>query len=341
MSERILIVRLSAMGDVVQGTPVARALKIARPDCHLTWLVQEPFAQLLEHNPHIDDLIVVPRHIRVRDFFAAAARLRGGQFDITIDLQGLMKSAIGTWLSAAPRRIGKEEAREGAPLVYNELSPERNDQQYVSQRYLEQCAPLGVSRDDFLPEIFLVDEDFARIDQIYAEAGLGDGQPVIALVNFSAKPRREWAADRVIALAEMLMARFDARIVLPGSAAERERAEALSAQLSRPAVVVAGRTSIREAAALMQRVDLVVGVETGLTHIAYAVGTPLVCILSYTPVRNGPVGPLARTVYVEDIPCRPCRPNAPCPHSYRCMAELTPEMVFAAVEDLAPAAGLA
>lgn len=340
MSERILIVRLSAMGDLVQSTPVARGLKAARPDCHLAWLAQAPFARLLEHNPHIDELIVVPRPIRLSDFFTAAARLRSADFDIAIDLQGLMKSAIGTWLSAAPRRIGKQEAREGASLVYTELSPERLDQQYISQRYLELCAPLGVSRDDFVPELFLVDEDFARVDQLFAEEGLGDGSPVIALVTFSAKPRREWPEERVLALAEMLIDRFDARIVLPGSAAERERAEALSARLSRPAVVTAGRTSVREAAALMQRVDLVVGIETGLTHIAYAVGTPVVCILTYTPVRNGPVGPLARTVYVDDLDCRPCRPNAPCAHR-RCVTDLTPELVFAAVEDLAPAAGLA
>lgn len=339
MSERILIVRLSAMGDLVQSTPVARGIKAARPDCHLAWLAQAPFASLLEHNPHIDDLIVVPRNISVRDFLAAAARLRSAEFDTAIDLQGLIKSAIGTWLSAAPRRIGKQEAREGAPLVYTELSPERTDQQYVSQRYLELCAPLGVSRDDFVPELFLVDEDFAAVDQIFAEEGLDGSAPVIALVSFSAKPRREWPADYLVSLAEMLIERFGARILLPGSSAERERAEALSARLSRPAVVIAGRTSMREAAAAMQRADLVVGIETGLTHIAYAVGTPVVCILAYTPVRNGPVGPLARTVYLDDIDCRPCRPNAPCDH-YRCVTGLTPDLVFAAVEDLAPAAGL-
>ena len=139
-------------------------------------------------------------------------------------------------------------------------------------------------------------------------------------------------------LAEMLIARFDARSSYPAPPRAWARPGPLRAPL--PSGGGRRRTSLREAAALMQRVDLVVGIETGLTHVAYAVGAPVVCILTYTPVRNGPVGPLARTVYVDDLDCRPCRPNAPCAHR-RCVTDLTPELVFAAVEDLAPAAGLA
>lgn len=336
MSERILIVRMSAMGDVIQSTPVARGLKIARPECHLTWFVNAPFAPLLEHNPHIDEIISVPSRPTVHDMVAAWWRLKQGEFDIAIDLQGLLKSALPTLASGAPRRIGKEEAREAALVAYTELSPERWDQQYISQRYLEQCETLGVSRDDFVPEIFLTDEDLAAANELLAAEAVSADEPLIVMVTFSVTPKREWPAEFVVRLADDLCRRYDARIVIPGSASERERAEQIGAQMAHPPVILAGHTSLREAAAVLQRANLVIGVESGLTHMAYAVGTPLVCILTYPPLRNGPVGPRARTVYVKNLPCRPCRPSAPCAH-YRCVRELTPDLVYAAVEELVAA----
>ncbi|MGD9498654.1 MAG: glycosyltransferase family 9 protein [Armatimonadota bacterium] len=339
MPEKILIVRMSAMGDVVQTTPVARGLKIARPASHITWFVQAPFAPLLAHNPHIDELIVLPARPRPADLLEAWWRLKAAQFDITVDVQGLLKSAFVTWTSAAPRRIGKEEAREAARFAYTELSPERWDQRYISQRYLEQCQSLGVSRDDFRPELFLIPDDFALVDEVYATEGLDASAPVVVLVPFSAGPRKEWPPDYVVCLAELLTDRLGARIIIPGSAPERERAQALADRISRPPTVLAGRTSMREAAAFLQRADLVIGVESGLTHMAYALGTPVVCIHGCGPLRNTPVGPFTRAVYIEDIPCRPCRPSTPCAHR-RCLLELTPEMVWAAVEDLAAEVGL-
>jgi len=334
LSDRILVVRMSAMGDVIQSTPVARGLKAARPGCHLAWFINRPFAPLLEHNPHIDQIIAMPLRPTVSDVVEAWWHLKHGEFDVAIDLQGLAKSAVPTLASGAPRRIGKAEAREAALLAYTELSPERWDQQYISQRYLEVCEPLGVSRDDFVPELFLVDEDFGLIDRVCAAQGVAPDEPLVVLVTFALTPKREWPPEFVIQLADELTHSHGARIVIPGAASERPRAEAISAQMARPPIILAGDTSIREAAAVLQRADLVIGVESGLTHMAYAVRTPTICILTYPPLRNGPVGPNARTVYVPDLPCRPCRPDAPCEH-YRCVRELTPDLVLSAIADLA------
>lgn len=339
MSERILIVRMSAMGDVVQSTPVARGLKAAMPDCHLTWLVQRPFAPLLEHNPHIDETLDIPMRPTLVEIVMAWRQLKARDFTITIDLQCLLKSAIATWASGAPRRIGKQEAREAALFAYNELSPERWDQQYISQRYLEQCQALGVSRDDFVPELFLTEDDFGPVDRLWEEQTLADHRPVVVMIPFSAEPRREWPEQYFIELADSLTSRLGARIIIPGTERERDRARALAGRMARPPIVFAGRTSVREAAALLQRADLVIGGDSGLTHMAYAVGTPVVCIIGPSPIRNGPKGPLARSIYIDDLPCRPCRPHQRCDHR-RCMLEVTPAMVLAAVEDLASSTGI-
>ncbi len=330
MSHRVLIVRMSAMGDLIQTTPLARALRSAQPDAHISWLAQSPFSTLLEHNPHVDETIVLPhRSLNPPDLVETWWRVKQGEFTVTIDPQGLLKSACATWMSGAPWRIGKEEAREAADFAYNQVIEERWDQVYVSQRYLELGEPLGVDRNDYEPEIFLVEEDFGPVDQLIAENGLDDERPLVALAPFAAEARKEWPAAYWIELADMLTDELDARLILPGSAGERERAESLADQMQRPAIVFAGKTNMRQAAAFLRRMDLFIGGESGLTHMAFAVGTPLVCIVGPTPLRNGPKADNARTVFAEGIDCRPCR-NRRCKHR-KCLTRVRPEMVLEAV----------
>ncbi len=339
MPERILIVRLSSLGDVVQSTPVARGLKSAMPDCHVTWAVQEPAVPLLAGNPHIDEIVPVGTRVRARSLLETWWRLKASEFTTAIDLQGLLKSGIITYASGAPRRIGKEEARESALFAYTELSPERWDQAYISQRYLQQCASLGVDTDDYVPELFLDDDDFGPADELFATEHLGGDAPVVVLVPFSAEPRREWPEDRFVRLAEILTDKLGATIIIPGIESERPRAEALAQRMSCDATVFAGRTNIRQAAALLQRADLVIGGDSGLTHIAFAVRAPVVGILGPSPLRNGPKGERARTVYIDGIPCRPCRPHQPCADR-RCMTQITPQMVADAALELAAHVGI-
>ncbi|MGI5819958.1 MAG: glycosyltransferase family 9 protein [Armatimonadota bacterium] len=327
MAERVLIVRMSAMGDLIQTTPLPRAIKAARPDAHITWLAQTPFASLLEHNPHLDEIIPVPhRNLTPGDLLEAWWRIKAGQFTVAIDPQGLLKSACATWMTGAPWRIGKEEAREVADFAYNHIIPERWDQTYISQRYLELCEPLGASRDDYVPEISLADDDFGPVDELYAAENLDGSRPVVAIAPFTAEERKNWPADYWVRLGDLLVEQLDAQIIIPGSAAERERAEALAARMKRPAIAFAGKTTMREAAAFLQRIDLFVGGESGLAHMAFAVGTALACIVGPTPVRNGPKGPNARTVFAEGIECRPCRDRR-CENP-RCLTDVTPEMVL-------------
>ncbi|MFO8079595.1 MAG: glycosyltransferase family 9 protein [Armatimonadota bacterium] len=331
MSERVLIVRMSAMGDLIQTTPLPRAIKAAQPDAHVTWLAQKPFASLLEHNPHLDETIVVPhRGLTAADLLDAWWRVKAGDFTVTIDPQGLLKSACATWMSGAPWRIGKDESREAADFAYNHLIPERWDQTYVSQRYLELCEPLGADRNDYVPEIFLVEEDFGPVNELYASERLSDDRPVVALAPFTAEARKEWPPEYWVRLADMLVDEMDAQIIIPGSAGERERAEKVASGMKRPPIIFAGKTDMRQAAAFLKRIDLFIGGDSGLTHMAFAVGTPLVCIVGPTPLRNGPKSANARTVFAEGIECRPCR-NRRCEHR-DCLMQVTPEMVFEAAK---------
>jgi len=159
MSKRILIVRLSAIGDVVLCTPVARQLRKQHPDWHLTWLVQRKALGSIANNPWLDEIKVMPDY-DARSLLQVWRELRG-QYDITIDLQCLAKSAFVTWEINSPLRLGRETARPPARWAHNRHTPVGRGRRYVSQYYLEECLEFGVDINDYVPELHPSDEDQA------------------------------------------------------------------------------------------------------------------------------------------------------------------------------------
>lgn len=333
MAERILLVRMSSLGDVIHATPVARALKRALPDCHLTWLAFARMTAPLQGNPHLDEIITVPDRPGLSDLLHLWWRLKAAQFTIAIDFEGILRGAAAAYTSGAFRRIGKRRTLLEAQFAYNELVPELERCAYISQQYLQVCASLGADVGDYLPEVFLSPQELREAEELLQRHGLRGSGPTIALVIFSTDYRRRWPDEHVIQLGEALAQRVGARLFIPGSAAERPQAEALAARMSPRPVVLAGETTFRQAMALLAHSDLVVGVDSGLTHAAFALGTPLVCLLGRTPLSYGPVGPRARTVFVPELTCRPCRRGHRCPHP-RCMTSLTPALVLPHALDL-------
>ncbi len=356
MSKRILIVRLSAIGDVIQSTPVARQLKLQHPDWHVAWVVERKALAGIAHNPHVDEVIVMDTR-RMASWREMWQRLRG-KYDITLDLQCLLKAGLVTWIAHSPLRIGRDDAREGARFAYNRLMPTRMDHIYISQHYLEQGADLGLDPGDYVPELFLSEEDHATAERLWAAAGLGElspvgaligtrcrgdgrlrsgersyrhGPAVVALLAFSAEPTREWPTERFARVGDALAERYGARCVIFGSKAEVPRAEALAAQMQSKPVILAGKTSLGSAAAFLQRCNLAIGADTGLTHYAFALGTPLICLLGPSPLRNGPKSDKAITLWSE-CPHRPCRPSDRCRRGEGrpCMEGITVEQVLKA-----------
>jgi lipopolysaccharide heptosyltransferase II len=333
MSKRILIVRLSAIGDTVLCTPVARQLKQQHPDWHLTWLVQHRALPSIANNPWVDDIKVMP-YYGVRPLWRLLRDLRG-RYDMTLDLQCLAKSALVTWEIGSPERIGREDARECSSLVYTHHTPVSWDYRYVSQRYLEQCLEFGVDIADYLPELHPAAEDRAAVDRLFEQYGLGDGRPLVALIPFSLGPERVWPADRFVAVGDTLAEEHGAQCLILGSAGERAAADALAARMRHRPVVLAGQTSLGQVAALLQRCQLAIGAETGLIHYSFAVGAPLICLLGPSPIYNGPSGERAITLAAR-CPHRPCRQSARCQRGQGrpCMLEITVEQVMEAAGKL-------
>jgi lipopolysaccharide heptosyltransferase II len=301
--ERILIVRLSSIGDTIQGTPVARQIKRAHPDCHLTWVVQPLALPCIQHNPHLDEIVVldVPRP---ESWLELWRRVRG-QYDITVDLQCLLKSGLVTWVANSPVRIGRAEGREGSRLFHTRLMRSSGDQHYISQLYLEQCSDLNLDRNDYVPEVFVGPEDQVAAATLWRELNLKEGTPVVALMPFASTPRREWPIERFAEVGDTLAAETGARCMIFGGRGERHRADQLATRMKSAPLVIAGRPSLELAIACLQRCKLALGNDSGLVHCAFALGTPVVCLLGRSPLHKGPTGDRAVTLF---SPCefRPC-----------------------------------
>ena len=290
-TDRILIVRLSAIGDVLHGLPVLCTLRDALPHAHLAWVVEGRTAELLAGHPALDELIVVPRRWlkSPRAVFDLWRRLHG-RFDVSIDVQGLTKSAVAARLSGAPVRIGfaKPAGRELSSWLNNRLVAPKAT--HVVDRNLELLAALGIRPDRVRFDLPERADDAATAEQILATQC--DSQTPVIINPGAGWPSKLWSAERFAAVARHLGSahRLPTLVVWAG-ATERAWAEqivATSAGWAR----LAPATSLLELAASARRARLFISADTGPLHLAAAVGTPCVGLFGPMPAeRNGPYGP--------------------------------------------------
>jgi lipopolysaccharide heptosyltransferase I len=305
---RILIIKPSSLGDVVHALPTVNLIRKRFPDAHISWLLNDALASLLKHCPIIDEVIGFPRH-RHAKLPAVMGRLRQSRFDIVIDLQGLLRSGLMTWLTRAPRRIGLADAREGARFFYNEIVDV--PRAHAVGRYLKAAEHLGC--------------DAAMVE---FPLGVGPRTPErLIAINPSARwETKLWGVDNYRALAERLPRE---RIVFTGSSSEADWIGRLAQGYSNQA----GQTDLFQLAELYRRCAVVITNDSGPMHVAAAVGTPVVAIFGPTdPALTGPYG-TGHVVLRAGIPCSPCL-KGHCTNQVHmeCMKLITVEQVLAAAK---------
>lgn len=288
---RILIVRLSAIGDVLHGLPVLNALRDALPKAFLGWVVEGRAAQLLRGHKALDELIELPRGWlkSPRAVWDLRRKLRALRFDVAIDLQGLSKSAIAARLSGAPRRIGFDgvDGREISPWLNNERVAAT--QTHVIDRNLELLGRLGISQPAVRFDLTDTTATTAAVDTMLQSLRPREH---FAVINPGAGWNSKlWPAPRYAAVTRYLgQARGLKSLVVWAGDQERAWAEEIVAG-SGGFASLAPSTSLPELAALVRRAVLFVGSDTGPLHLAAAVNTPCVAMFGPSPgERNGPYG---------------------------------------------------
>lgn len=278
-SPRFLIVRLTAIGDVIHGVPVLCALRAAFPHAFIGWVVEGSAGDLLEGHAALDTLVRVPRRWlkSPREVWQLRQRLRALRFDIAIDLQCLTKSALAAWWSGAPRRIGKAgpDGRELSRWFHNELTTAGGG--HVIEHYLELLRPLGILSPAVQFDLPLAAADAHVADEFLRASGLAATR--FAILNPGAGwPSKIWPAERYGQLARRLGKSHDLpSIAVWAGQQERQLAEMIVAT-SGGRARLAPPTSMTELGALCRRAAMFVGSDTGPMHLAAAVGTPTISL---------------------------------------------------------------
>ena len=356
--QRILIVRLSALGDVVHVLPMLDALRAARPDAHIGWVVEEKAADLLRDHPQIDRLWVLPRarvaeHLRrfelvaaVRALWSFFRALRAVRYELALDCQSNLRSSLATWLSAAPRRVGFAAgfAKEGAQRLHTQSVEPRPGHVLKVERYLELLRALDLPVERPRPRVALPVELRTRAGA--AMAALGPGPAVLIHPGVSGRGSiKRWDPARFGAVAREL-AEAGARCLVSWGPGEREQAERVVAASEGAARLGPETGSLRELAALLAAADLVIACDTGPLHLAAALGVPVVGLYGpkdpavYAPwqARTGAPAPVVR----RPVPCSPCNANRCALSEVICMPAIeVDDVVAAAREALGPAASSA
>ncbi len=326
--QRILIIKPSSIGDVVHALPVLNLLRLRWPRAQVSWLITPGCAGLLEGHPQIDELIHFDRRLMsdnwksltsFRDMLRFRQTLRERRFDLVIDLQGLFRSGWLAWATDAPVRVGSSNAREFGWIFCTHLAPVSWEHHAV-RRYLIVADFLGLGQK---PVKFILPIDDA--DRTFARELLGGDEPVAVLLPATHWMTKRWPVENFAALVEPLNRRFGLRSVVAGGVDAAKMASAIPG-----ATNLAGKTNLRQLAALLERADLVIANDTGPMHIAAALNRPLVTMFGPTdPNQTGPWGRMDSVVRV-DIACSPCESRT-CSHQ-SCMRWLGVEAVLAVAE---------
>jgi len=342
--QRICIVKPSSPGDIIHALPVLRGLRRRYPDAHLAWLVATSFANLIEADPALDEIIPfdrrrfgrIGRSVAVtRDFLRFLRELRQRRFDLIIDLQGLFRSGFLAAVCGARYRIGPRDAREFAWVFYNHRIPKCDPNLHAAARNYVVADMLGFANGSLDFSIALADDDRQEAASLLAQAGLPADGPYVVLVPATRWETKCWPAERYGRLADAIRKKHGLTSILVGGTSDIDAGQQSVDASNGAAHNLCGKTTLRQLAALIDRAALVVTADSTPMHIAAAHGRPLVALFGPTnPNRTGPYG-RADDVLRLKLDCSPCylRKISQCPNQHACMNDLTVETVARAVAE--------
>lgn len=337
---KVLIVKLSAIGDVVHTLPVLNALRHYRPEAQITWLVEETAADLVVGHAALDRVLISRRKRWIRGLRTAQWRdylreavsfirqLRDTRYDMVLDFQAALKGAMLIALTRADRKIGfgsGMEHQEHSYLALNERIPMVSMEIHALQRGLMLLSAIGVPCHRIEYNLPIDDPSRQIAAGLLVELPHSTKRPLVAINPMATWETKLWPADRFAEVADRLIQSRHAAIYFTGSPGDRDAIRAIQDRMTHPSVNLAGRTTLIQLAAFYQHMACVISADTGPMHIAAAVNKPVVALFGPTaPWRTGPYGQDHHVIRPE-TDCGPCF-RRQCA-DWRCMDQIQPDRV--------------
>ncbi len=330
---KILILKPSSLGDVIQALPVLRLLKLHYPASEIYWWVRSNLAPLLEHDPDLRGLFIFHRRrwsspLEWIDMLKSILAMRAKKFDLVIDLQGLARSGAFAWLANGKLTVGVADLREGASGFYDIAVARPSFQTHAVDWYLRVLKILDVP----------IHENFEWLPAHAAtknavEKMAGERARWIAVNPGARWVNKRWPAEYFAQLVQELAAKNDgARFVILGGKDDQPLGEIISRAEPNRCLNLTGQTSLLEMVEWIRRSEFIVTNDTGPMHVAAALKKPVVAMFGPTdPRRTGPYGQLDHALRIK-LPCSPCLKDfCAYPKPMECLRAITPQFVGAEI----------
>ncbi|MBC8285557.1 MAG: lipopolysaccharide heptosyltransferase I [Nitrospinae bacterium] len=335
--KKILIIKLSALGDVVHTLPVPRTLRQEYPDAYIAWIIEERYRELLNSNPDIDEVISIRTKIwrknwnreTLGEILQTIKTLRSKKFDVVFDLHGLIKSGVIALLSGARVKVGfhKKNCKEKISSIFtNKKGPYMAGGIHVVDMYLTLVqTALGIQNE--LKQFPLPETQEKKVEDFFQNHPDLTAKPIIGINPGAGFESKLWELERFAQLADRITNEMDCSILLTWGPGEEQKAQQIAASMQQKSWV-APATSIQESIGLYKHLKLLVSCDSGPLHLCAALGVPTVSLFGPTdPVRNGAYGLNHDTVY-KMLSCSFCWKRK-CPLGTReCMKQVTVDEVF-------------
>jgi len=305
---RILIIRLSGIGDVVHTLPLLGALRKRYPYAYITWLVQKKAEELLVGHPYLDEVITFDRDRWISRLLPLIKKLRNRRFDLVVDSHGQFRSGLFAYITGAKTRLGfnAKNGKEFNSLFINFKAPPFPGDWHAVERYLALASLLGaeIETKEFLIQIGEPEKEY--VERFLEEEGIKKGEFLIALNPGSSWKSKIWPSKNYAHLADILIKKFKAKVMFLWGPGEENLIKSISS-LMEEKPLIAPRTGLKELASLISRCTLFIGSDSAPLHIASSFSIPSIGLYGPTdPQRNGPYGS-GNVAIKKDLSLLSCR----------------------------------
>ncbi|MFH0996199.1 MAG: lipopolysaccharide heptosyltransferase II [Pseudomonadota bacterium] len=317
----ILIIKLSAIGDVIHTLPALNAIRSAYPSAHITWLIEEAAAPLIIGHSALDRVIVSRRKSWIKDLrkgqwksvirqaAGLVQTLRDTAYDLVFDFQALLKSGVLVAISRGRRKIGfgrGMEHQEHSYLFLNEAVAPVDMNCHAILRSLMMLDAAGIHSRSITYRLPIHDADRKQVARLLSQEGIKAARPLICINPVAKWTTKLWPNALFAELADRLSETYRIIPVFTGAPEDKETVQDILSRMKSPAADLTGKTSLKTLAALYDAADMLISTDTGPMHLGAAVNTPVVALFGPTaPWRTGPMGDNHQVIRA-DLPCSPC-----------------------------------
>ena len=328
--DRILVIKLRYVGDVLLATPVLSRLRESFPKAHLAMLVNPGTEDVVRDHPSLDEVLVLARGGLARQW-RFVQDLRRRRFDLVIDLTDGDRSALLSWLCGAPTRLGYNSEGRWRGILYTQVVTGDRFSMHTVRYHLQALEGLGLAGPPPAPILTVAPEARQEADRLLREAGVDEARPFVCLHPGARWWFKAWPAERYAALADLLQIEAPAQALFLGGDQERSIERRIADGMKTPFRSLIGKTGLRTLAAVLERAALMVSNDNGPMHMAAALGVPVIGLFGPSdPAVWGPWGDGHRTFY-KGLDCRACFHPDCFRGEQNCMRQITLEEVWNAV----------